>query len=73
MRRTENGALQGALQAALQGALQVALQRPANRAQVVENIGVLHAALQCAAVRCAAAPPFRGLQQRCSAAEAPKR
>jgi len=45
-----------------------ALQHPSNSTQVVENIGALHAALQPAAVRCAAPPPFRGVQ-RSSATE----
>jgi hypothetical protein len=45
-----------------------ALQHPSNSPQVVENIGALHAALQPAAVRCAAPPPFRGVQ-RSSATE----
>jgi radical SAM superfamily enzyme with C-terminal helix-hairpin-helix motif len=69
MRRSEKGRCKARCSGRCSLCCNHALQRPANRAQVVENIGVLHAALQCAAVRCAAAPPFRG----CSSAAAQRR
>ena len=69
MRRSERGRCKGRCKGRCSPCCNHALQRCPNRTQVVENIGVLHAALQCAAVRCAAAPPFKGLQQRCSATE----